>query len=163
MVRCGLRVWEHFRARKSLLCVCLHACACMRVCVRKSLLCVCLHACACMRVCVRVCVYVQTGLYGHSYGGTAATGGIYSSACNGRTDTCAFCVGHRPSARVAAGVTWTSRTTTSALWAARAYHATVINATGAIYVIGGSSGNGINVFGDVWVSTNGGADRTRGG
>ncbi len=58
-------------------------------------------------------------------------------------------------------MTWTPRTTTSAPWAARAYHATVINATGAIYVIGGW--NGVNFFGDVWVSTDGGADRTRGG
>jgi hypothetical protein len=42
--------------------------------------------CACLRVRVRAC---KRGLYGHSCS-TAATGGIYSSACNGRTDTCAF-------------------------------------------------------------------------
>jgi hypothetical protein len=100
---------------------------------------------------VRAC---KRGRYGHSYG-TAATGGIYSSACNGRTDTCAFCVGHRPFAPVAAGVVWTSRTT-SAPWAARRSHTSVIDAAGAIYVIGGSSGTG-NYLQDVWVST----DRAR--
>jgi hypothetical protein len=60
----------------------------------------------------------------------------------------------------AAGVTWTSRTA-SAPWAARAYHTTVINAAGAIYVIGGL-GAGTD-YKDVWLSTDGGADPTRGG
>ncbi len=60
----------------------------------------------------------------------------------------------------AAGVTWTSRPT-SAPWAARAYHTTVIDAAGAIYVIGGYDGDKF-VYNDVWVSTDGGADRTRG-
>jgi hypothetical protein len=60
----------------------------------------------------------------------------------------------------AAGVTWTSRTA-EAEWAARAYHTSVIDAAGAIYVIGGR-GNGAVVNRDVWVSTDGGgADRTR--
>ncbi len=58
----------------------------------------------------------------------------------------------------AAGVTWTSRTT-SATWAARLGHTTVLDAAGAIYVIGGVSGTS---YQDVWVSTDGGADRTRG-
>jgi hypothetical protein len=56
-------------------------------------------------------------------------------------------------------VKWTSRTT-DALWAARAGHKTVIDAAGAIYVIGGTGGAG---YRDVWVSTDGGADRTRRG
>ena len=55
----------------------------------------------------------------------------------------------------AAGVTWTSRTA-EAEWAARAYHTSVVDAAGAIYVIGGR-GNGAVVNRDVWVSTDGGA------
>jgi hypothetical protein len=62
-------------------------------------------------------------------------------------------------ARVHAGVTWTSRTT-SAPWAGRYYHTTVIDAAGAIYVIGGY---GSTRYQDVWASTDGGADRTRAG
>ncbi len=56
-------------------------------------------------------------------------------------------------------MTWTSRTT-SAPWAGRYYHTTVIDAAGAIYVIGGY---GSTRYQDVWASTDGGADRTRAG
>ncbi len=60
---------------------------------------------------------------------------------------------HRPGSRSsAAGVTWTSRTT-SAPWAARLWHTSVIDAAGAIYVIGGYDGG----LQDVWASTDGGA------
>jgi hypothetical protein len=59
----------------------------------------------------------------------------------------------------AAGVTWTSRTT-SAPWAARAYHTSVIDAAGTVYIISGDSGSG-TFYNDVWVSTDGGADQTR--
>jgi hypothetical protein len=69
----------------------------------------------------------------------------------------AFVIGRSPIC--AAGVTWTSRTT-SAPWAARRSHTSVIDAAGAIYVIGGNSGT--TICKDVWVSTDGGADRTRG-
>ena len=86
---------------------------------------------------------------------TAATGGIYSSAA---TDSCAFALAIGRSPICAAGVTWTSRTT-SAPWAARNGHTSVIDAAGAIYVIGGT---GDTYYHDVWVSTDGGADRTRG-
>ncbi len=55
----------------------------------------------------------------------------------------------------AAGVTWTSRTL-KAEWAARYAHTSVIDAAGAIYVIGGGGTCG-TAFGDVWVSTDGGA------
>ena len=48
----------------------------------------------------------------------------------------------------------------SAPWDARTYHTTVIDAAGAIYVIGGF--NGRTHYKDVWVSTDGGAYRTRG-
>jgi hypothetical protein len=60
---------------------------------------------------------------------------------------------------VHAGVTWTNRTT-GALWAARDGHTSVVDAAGAIYVIGGV-GSGDNLYQDVWVSTDGGADRSR--
>ncbi len=60
---------------------------------------------------------------------------------------------------MAAGVTWTSRTT-SAQWAARLGHTSVIDAAGAIYVLGGLGGP---FYQDVWISADGGADRTRAG
>jgi hypothetical protein len=54
---------------------------------------------------------------------------------------------------LAAGITWTSRTL-KAPWAGRSYHTTVVDAAGAIYVIGGY---GSTYYQDVWVSTDGGA------
>jgi hypothetical protein len=60
---------------------------------------------------------------------------------------------------VAAGVTWTL-VIDSAPWAGRSGHTSVIDATGAIYVIGGTSGQP-TYYQDMWASTNGGADRTR--
>ena len=65
---------------------------------------------------------------------------------------------HRWVARAAAGVSWTSRTT-SAPWAARALHTSVIDAAGAIYIIGGQGSTG--ALKDVYVSADGGAGRTR--
>jgi hypothetical protein len=64
-------------------------------------------------------------------------------------------IGFRCRARFAAGRTWTSRTT-SAQWAGRSGHTSVIGAAGAIYVIGGQ-GSGGTLFQDVWASTDGGA------
>ncbi len=55
----------------------------------------------------------------------------------------------------AAGIAWTSRTL-KAGWAARFGHTSVVDAAGAIYVIGGYNGN---VIQDVWASTDGGARR----
>jgi hypothetical protein len=114
----------------------------------------------CVFVCARACVGLcKRGRYGRSCG-TAATGGIYSSAA---TDTCAFALVIGRSPICAAGATWTSRTT-SAPWAARFLHTSVIDAAGAIYVIGGfgvSLGRDTD-YNDVWVSTDGGADRTQG-
>ncbi len=93
-----------------------------------------------------------------------ATCGINSSAraLRPRARGCVRC--HRPGSRAsAAGVTWTSRTL-KAGWAARYGHTTVVDAAGAIYVIGGR-GDGTDTFTgyfqDVWVSTDGGAGRTR--
>jgi hypothetical protein len=54
-----------------------------------------------------------------------------------------------------AGVTWTCRTA-SAPWAAREWHTSVIDAAGAIYVIGGATGT-YTYLQDVWASTDGGA------
>jgi hypothetical protein len=69
-----------------------------------------------------------------------------------------FAIG-RGSRVLAAGVTWTSRTS-NAQWAARGAHTSVIDAAGAIYVIGGngnSYSNGDTYFNDVWASADGGA------
>ncbi len=62
----------------------------------------------------------------------------------------------------AAGVTWTSRTA-KAGWGYRFSHTSVIDAAGAIYVIGG--GGDETLYKDVWVTTDGGArpDTGRGG
>jgi hypothetical protein len=54
-------------------------------------------------------------------------------------------------------VTWTSRSP-KAPWTARYGHTSVIDAAGAIYVLGGYDGK---YLADVWVSTNGGEDPTR--
>ncbi len=91
------------------------------------------------------------------WGGTAGTGGINSSAGGAgrrrargggsvRSAGCRACF--------AAGRTFTSRTL-AAGWAARQAHTSVIDAAGAIYVIGGWGG-GTN-YNDVWSSTDGGA------
>jgi hypothetical protein len=67
------------------------------------------------------------------------------------------------SSALAAGVTWKSRTT-SAPWAGRQSHTTVIDADGAIFVLGGAFYNSnFTYLNDVWKSTDGGADRTRAG
>ncbi len=69
----------------------------------------------------------------------------------------AFGVISRVSRALAAGVTWMSRTT-SAPWNARYDHTSVIDAAGAIYVLGGGDGGYSNAdYQDVWASTDGGA------
>jgi hypothetical protein len=55
----------------------------------------------------------------------------------------------------AAGATWV-RVTEHAAWEARAGHTSVIDATGAIYVLGGG---GSKYFNDVWRGTDGGEAR----
>ncbi len=92
--------------------------------------------CACVRACVRA--------DGHVIG---------------------VCVGHRSVARVATGVTW-ARVIHHAPWGERSGHTTVIDAAGAIYVLGGfglGDHGGLIYYKDVWASTDGGADRTRKG
>jgi hypothetical protein len=62
---------------------------------------------------------------------------------------------HRPVSRaLAAGVTWTL-VIASAQWAARQGHTTLVDAAGAIYVLGGNAGP--TYLNDVWASTDGGA------
>ncbi len=105
-----------------------------------------------------------SALCGHSCG-TAGTGSIHGSACDGRTAHACFGVCHRSVARVAAGGSWTSITYTGdSVWAGRYGHTTVIDAAGTIYVIGGftHSGGGSSTYHqDVWKSTVGGADRSQ--
>jgi hypothetical protein len=83
---------------------------------------------------------------------------VYCAAlrrAGGRTCACLrLC--HRPGSRaLTAGVTW-RLVIANAPWAGRAEHTSVIDAAGAIYVIGGFGGV-ITFFNDVWVSTDGGA------
>jgi hypothetical protein len=97
----------------------------------------CVCAPPCVRACARVCVRACVRAYMC----------VFVCAC------------------VRAGAMWRSRTMT-APWAAREGHTTVVDAAGAIYVIGGSSYNGTyTYFHDVWASTDGGArpDSRRGG
>ncbi len=146
--------------------------------------------CVCVCVCVCVCARARAPCRcaGTLVAGAVGTGGIYSSAATvGRPRVqfafCAICW----SRALAAGSTFTSRTT-SAQWAARLGHTSVVDAAGAIYVIGGSSGVRLgciscisciscitagqcqpaqctpdysNFYRDVWVSTDRGADRTK--
>ncbi len=93
----------------------------------------------------------------------APTCGINSSARAGalqpRARGCVRC--HRPGSRaLAAGVTFTNRTL-KAGWAGRWQHASVVDAAGAIYVIGGGT-DGYTFYADVWASTDGGARGGRG-
>ena len=62
---------------------------------------------------------------------------------------------------MAAGVTW-RLVIANAPWAARYFHTSVVDASGAIYVLGGYGG-GTAYLSDVWKSTDGGAGRTRSG
>jgi hypothetical protein len=113
------------------------------------------HMCAWVCVGVRVCVArlcARASALCRRCVCMATTGGINSSAggAGGRA-----CVGPLAgsSRALAAGISWVSRTI-SAPWAARAHHTSVVDAAGAIYVIGGVGGT---TYRDMWVSTNGGA------
>ncbi len=65
---------------------------------------------------------------------------------------------------MAAGVTWQYVDNSgNTSWDARGRHTSVIDAAGAIYVIGGYSGyarGSETNYNDVWKSTDGGADQT---
>ncbi len=118
---------------------------------------------ACARVCARVswsvCVRVRAQRVSKNGARvrapshpTAETCGIISSAHAGASAAAwlRFGATGRARARCSAGVNWTRRTA-SAPWAVRAGHTSVIDAAGAIYVIGGGHDS------DVWASTDGGA------
>jgi hypothetical protein len=144
--------------------------------------------CLCVGVPTSVCAIGPHRVLCGSSRGTAATGGIYSliarpasarAAARACVRVCAHgvrvcvcvcvclcacvcvCVPIGRSRALAAGATWTARTL-HAPWAARFGHTSVIDAAGAIYVIGGgigtnpTPGNYID-FNDVWASTDGGA------
>jgi hypothetical protein len=119
-------------------------------------------ACACVRVFVCVCVIVcSTAALCWQPRGTVVTGGIYTSARNWRTARRDFAFESSVGLpALAAGVTW-ALVIAKAPWAAREGHSSVIDAAGAIYVIGGW--NYPTFYQDVWKSTDGGADRTRAG
>ncbi len=87
---------------------------------------------------------------------------ICISARGARAAACLICIGFLLAICVAAGVTWT-RVSASAPWAARRGHTSVIDAAGAIYVLGGRSGGFSTYYNDVWKSIDGGAHRTRAG
>jgi hypothetical protein len=71
-----------------------------------------------------------------------------------RARGCGRC--HRPGSRAsAAGVTWTCRTAKALLYG-RFAHTSVVDAAGAIYVIGGDGYIGSGELQDVWVSIDGG-------
>jgi hypothetical protein len=65
------------------------------------------------------------------------------------------CACQRSLGHLVAGATWT-RVIASAPWAAREGHTSVVDAAGAIYVIGGYNRN-TGYLNDVWKSTVGGA------
>jgi hypothetical protein len=71
---------------------------------------------------------------------------------------CLICGGHAPVARMAAGATW-RLVIASAPWAVRRSHTSVVDAAGAIYVLGGCiyEGSTNTFYNDVWASTDGGA------
>ncbi len=66
--------------------------------------------------------------------------------------------GHAPVARMAAGATW-RLVIASAPWAVRRSHTSVVDAAGAIYVLGGCiyEGSAYTFYNDVWASTDRGA------
>jgi hypothetical protein len=147
----------------SFLCMCIRMCPCVWVCARM---------CAVVSACAWVCAFISDCIFTRVCStcvcvcvcservwqcrGAAATCGIYSSALRRalRPRARGCVLGHRPGSRAsAAGVTWTSLST-YAEWDNRYGHTSVIDAAGAIYVIGGE---GIGFFQDVWASTDGGA------
>jgi hypothetical protein len=146
--RVRLRVCVHLDACALGACMRAHVSACVCGCVFPS-------GCVFARRCVASVCACASRLHAPCHR-TAATCGINSSARAARrrprAGGCVRC--HRPGSRAsAAGFSWTSRTA-KAEWAGRSEHTSVVDAAGAIYVIGGGSGT---VFPDVWASADGGA------
>ncbi len=135
--------------------------ACVRVRVQSAcaftrvLICMLVFTCVRARVSVRVCMPKWVCL--------CISIGLSLGALRPRSRGCVR--GHRPGSHAsAAGISWMS-STAYAEWAARSAHTSVIDAAGAIYVIGGGSrttgshGHSITIsyHQDVWASTDGGA------
>jgi hypothetical protein len=115
----------------------------------------CVRWCACVRGCVeRLCACASALCW--RCGGTAGTGGLNSLGAGGRACAVAFGAIGRVMCASAAGRTFTTRALT-AEWAARAAHTSVVDAAGAIYVIGGADGGTGTAYQDLWASTDGGA------
>jgi hypothetical protein len=120
---------------------------------------------ACVRA-PHACVRVPRGCVSPPIA-RAGTGGINSSVrgASAAARASLFVLGaHRRGRRAwAAGITWTQRTRHAewgnAFLGGRYGHTSVIDAAGAIYVIGGYF-YGFTFYQDVWASTDGGADRT---
>jgi hypothetical protein len=110
-----------------------------------------------VRACARICVRVHVRARACAWAGVAGCS-LYSSAGGAGGRACVVAVGaigFRCRARSAAGITFSNRTS-SAPWGARYGHTSVVDAAGAIYVIGGGSGSTTRLK-DVWASTAGGA------
>ncbi len=147
-------------------CLFVRACLCVR---RSARVCGFAHLCANTLVCVHSacvcawhgCARVPRGCVGRAVA-RRVTGGINSSArgAMGAARSCLFVLGaHRRGRRAwAAGVTWASRTL-KAEWAGRFAHTSVIDAAGAIYVIGGQGKDRLSgtEYQDVWASSDKGA------
>jgi hypothetical protein len=154
-------------------CVCVFACVCICICGRISVReRVCAYACVCPGLYARACICSCNSAFSCECV-CARLAAVRALPCGPAIFIARPATRARPTrvccvgvigrfACVHAGATWTSRTT-SAQWAARYGHTSLIDAAGAIYVIGGYSGVGSTYFQDVWVSTDGGADRTRAG
>jgi hypothetical protein len=111
-------------------------------------MCVCVCVCVCSEgVCVRRrCV-----------GLLVATAGHFAVCTARRAAACALALGSSVGSRVlAAGITWTDRETSAPL-KGRIGYTTVIDAAGAIYIIGGGTWDGSIYYQDAWASTDGGA------
>ncbi len=142
---------------RALACLCVFVPMCVRH-MKVSRLCV---GPLCVRVCVRARLYVCLCVPRRCAGSPMARRGAAVSKAWYATRERVFRPFHRSIAVVAAGASWTSRTT-SAQWAARGFHTSVVDAiSGAIYVLGGGIIGGAH-YNDAWVSSDGGAGRTRG-
>jgi hypothetical protein len=163
---------ERVRAMSACVCACARVCVCVRV--RKCALSIWVRACSRVRagmrasvsacacscvsigLCCRVCVCservsaprrcARPPIARRLAVFIALPAPCFAAAAR----VVAFGATGRFSRVLGAGVTWTSRTT-NAQWAARVGHTSVVDAAGAIYVIGGGGYN------DVWASTDGGA------
>jgi hypothetical protein len=128
----------HFGAR-----TCAHACVCGFVCV-----------CVCVRACPQRCAGTLVARRGRAV--------FIAQLRRADGPGCVFAFGDIVrSPALAAGATWTL-VIASAPWAARGDHTSMIDAAGAIYVIGGGGFTDTR-YDDVWKSTDGGQDRAPAG